>query len=105
MALHLENQTNQFGVPEEYWKILKINIDIVNQFCDITIGAYYNQEARDNGSEPMNLRKVRAKWSDEEFNKYFSPKALSSFRGYNIYQVAYNYVKQKDEMFSKARNC
>lgn len=106
MALLTENKINQFGVQEEYWRILKINIDTQYNFCDITLGGYANQEVRDSESEPMNIRKVRANWSEEEFIQFFSVKSLEEApEGSNIYKRAYEYVKYKDKYFEDAINC
>jgi hypothetical protein len=106
MALLVKDQINQFGVQEEYWRILKINLDLRYRFCDITVGSYYDKNTREAGSEPMNVKKIRAKWSDDEFNKYFSPEAMeSNNENKNIYQIAYNYIKEKEDIFVNALNC
>lgn len=95
MALLTKDKINQFGVIEEYWRILSININLQYKYCDVTLGAYANQETRENDKEPMNIKKVRAKWSEDEFEKYFSPRTKSN----NIYEQAYQYIKNKDEYF------
>lgn len=114
MALLTENKINQFGVKEEYWRILGINLNIQYQYCDITLGAYASAEARANESEPMNIKKIRAKWSEDEFLKYFAPstfeskttdaKTLSNDSN-NIYTRAYDYIRTKDEYFKDAKDC
>lgn len=104
MALLTADRINQFGVKEEYWRIVKINIDLTYNFCDITLGSYHSQEAREAEVEPMNLRKVRAKWSDEEFKTFFSAEALTE-NPKNIYEIAYEYIKSKDDIFSEAEDC
>ena len=104
MALLVKNKINQFGVKEEYWRIVKVNIDLIYNFCDITIASYHNKDARDNDLEPMNLHKVRAKWSPEEFEAFFSAKVLSE-SSTNIYEQAYAYIKSKDPMFLDAIDC
>lgn len=121
MALLTENKINQFGVKEEYWRILAINLNIQYQYCDITLGAYASAEAREGNAEPMNIKKVRAKWSEDEFLKFFAPAtfeagiAKASIHGEdeeetstlstNIYQRAYDYIKVKDDYFKDAIDC
>ena len=101
MALLTENKVNQFGVIEEYWRILAINLNAQYKYCDITVGAYATQEARESMAEPMNVKKIRAKWSEDEYEKFFSPQALDLANG-NIYEQAYEYIKYKDEVLSTA---
>lgn len=114
MALLTENKKNQFGVKEEYWRILSINLNIQYNYCDITLGAYANEDARNSDAEPMNIKKVRAKWDNEEFFKFFAPQTFglktasldnSSDTNDNIYKRAYDYIKVKDEYFKDAKNC
>lgn len=118
MALLTEGKVNQFGVQEEYWRILNVNINLQYNYCDITIGAYANAEARINGSEPMNIKKIRAKWDNEEFFKYFSPDTFinsseinflneteQSNMSHNIYERFYDYIKVKDKYFESATDC
>lgn len=95
MALIKANNINQFGVTEEYYKILGININLQFKFCDITVGGYMSKEARLSESEPMNIRKVRAKWTEDEFGQYFSARAVSDI---SVYTKAYEYLK-RDEYF------
>lgn len=101
MAILTQGKINQFGVQEEYWKLTNININLQYNYCDLTLAAYSSKDARDNNSEPMNFKKVRAKWSEDEFEKFFSPMALSRSTG-NIYDVAYQYIKHKDDFFKDA---
>lgn len=102
MALLTMGKTNQFGVKEEYWVILGININLQYSFCDITMGAYTSQKAREEGAEPMNTKKVRAKFGEGgEFETYFMPNSRA-IKTTNIYQLAYEYVKKKDEYFKDA---
>ena len=49
----------------------------------------------------MNIKKVRAKWDDEEFYKFFAPKVMARANT-NIYAQAYEYIKSKDEYFANA---
>lgn len=113
MALLTEGKINQFGVQEEYWRILSINLNVQYGYCDITIGAYANSQTREKGAEPMNIKKVRAKWDEEEFFKFFSPVSFNEGTSTlnddnlsnNIYARAYEYVKQKDKHFENAKDC
>ena len=104
MALLTKDKINQFGVKEEYWRVLSVNLNIQYKYCDITLGAYASAETRDLECEPMNIKKVRAKWDDVEFLRHFTPRALSG-DGINIYQKAYQYVKIKDDYFKDAIDC
>lgn len=104
MALLTKNKVNQFGVQEEYWRILAIHLNLQYQYCDITLGAYADKDARLSDAEPMNTKKVRAKWSEEEFTRYFSPFSRTLLNE-GIYNNAYDYVKQKDKYFKNATDC
>lgn len=104
MALLTKNKINQFGVMEEYWRILNINLNLQYNYCDITLGGYMNSEARIDGSEPMNTKKVRAKWDGQEFLKFFTAQAMSK-QDINIYNQVYDYIKYKDEYFKDAVDC
>lgn len=117
MALLTEGKVNQFGVQEEYWRILNININLQYNYCDITVGAYVNESTRANGSEPMNIKKIRAKWDNDEFFKYFAPNTFEDSSSQtlsaaneinvnnNIYERVYKYIKNRDEHFKDAINC
>lgn len=104
MALLTKDKINQFGVLEEYWRIISINLNLQYKYCDITLGGYASDESRESGSEPMNTKKVRAKWDEQEFLQYFTAEALD-LNNSNIYAQAYNYVKYKDEYFADAIDC
>ena len=114
MALLTRDKINQFGVKEEYWRILSINLNLQYNYCDITLGAYANKNARNSDAEPMNIKKVRAKWDNEEFFKFFAPQTFelkaasindTSNENDNIYKRAYDYIKVKDEYFKDATDC
>lgn len=116
MGLLTTNKVNQFGVKEEYWRVLNINMNMQYKYCDITMGAYMSEESRRDGSEPMNTKKVRAKWDESEFLKYFAPETFagaptSSIDQNNdgvinmaddIYTRVYQFVKDKDPYFADA---
>lgn len=103
MAILTEGKINQFGVLEEYWRITNININLQYNYVDLTLAGYSTKDSRDSESEPMSFKKVRAKWSEDEFEKYFSPMAMRK-RASSIYDVAYEYVKHKDEYFKDAKD-
>lgn len=104
MALLTKDKINQFGVKEEYWRVMSINLNLQYQYCDITLGGYASAETRDNGSEPMNIKKVRAKWDEREFLKFFTAKAMNA-ENTNIYSQVYDYIKYKDDYFKDAIDC
>lgn len=98
MALVKEGYISEFGVPTEYWKITAFNFNFLLDYGDITMGGYMSKDARDKEFEPMSTRKIRCKWTDEEFFQYFSPQALENT---SVYQRAYEYVKE-DAFFKDA---
>lgn len=104
MALLTKDKINQFGSKEEYWRILSININLQYKYCDITLGAYIDELSRQNEKEPMNIKKIRAKWDEQEFLKFFSPEVMSD-TNMNIYNQAYKYIKMRDEYFKDATDC
>lgn len=89
MAIIKQGNINQFGVQEEYYRILSINLNLQYRFCDITVGGYVSKQTRMSESEPMNIRKFRAKWSEGEFLTHFTADALGEK---SIYNVAYEYI-------------
>ena len=93
MALLKANYINQFGVTVQYWKITNINLNSYYKWCDIEVRGYCTQEDRDNGNEPVERLKVRAKWTDAEYGTYFSPEVLADK---SIFISAYEYIKTKD---------
>lgn len=93
MALIKKDNTNQFGVSETYYRITGINLNLHFKFCDITVSGYASKDARLQNKEPLNIRTIRAKWTDEEFGAYFSPRVISNN---SIYNMAYEYIKQDD---------
>jgi hypothetical protein len=93
MALYKDNYTNQFGIPTQYWKVTGINLNTFYKYCDIELAGFYSQETRDANKEPLEKRKVRAKWTPEEFEAYFSASALD---GSSIYLKAYEYIKNNE---------
>lgn len=117
MALLTEGKINQFGVTEEYWRVLSININLQYSYCDITLGAYVNAKIRNSEGEPMNIKKIRAKWNEEEFLKYFAPSTFESniqttsnaeiknIMSNNIYERIYEYIKATDAYFADAIDC
>lgn len=104
MALLTEGKLNQFGAKEEYWRILNINLNLQYNYCDITIGGYVDTITREKGLEPMNIKKIRAKWDEKEFFKFFTSKSMNE-ENVNIYNRAYKYIKYKDEYFKDAIDC
>jgi hypothetical protein len=93
MALFKENYENRFGISTQYWKITGININSYYKWCDIEVKGFYNKETRDANKEPLERENIRAKWTDDEFEMFFSSTALE---GVSIYTKAYEYVKTKE---------
>ncbi|HSQ87506.1 hypothetical protein [Romboutsia sp.] len=61
-------------------------------------------ETRLSECEPMNIKKVRAKWEEGEYTNNFSPESMDA-ENVNIYNKAYDYIKTKDEYFADAIDC
>lgn len=78
MGLYKSNYMTQFGVEAQYWKIAKINLDVHYQACDIVMHGYATEEARLNGMEPLDTKRVRAHWGPSEFKAYFAPTTFAS---------------------------
>ena len=78
MALSKSNYVTPYGVEAQYWKIAKINIDLHYQACDIVVHGYATEDARLNGMEPLETRRVRAHWGVSEFKAFFAPDTFSS---------------------------
>lgn len=93
MALVKKGFISEFGVPQEYWKITSINFNFLLDYGDITVGGYMTKGAREEEYEPLSKRKIRCKWSDDEFYGYFSPEAL---KDKSFYDRVYEYVKNDD---------
>ncbi|GAA0092943.1 hypothetical protein UT300009_29730 [Paraclostridium bifermentans] len=100
MALIKKGYISEFGVPEEYWKITAVNFNYLLDYGDITLGGYMTKEARDAEYEPLSTYKIRCRWTDEEFQAYFSAEAL---RDKDFFDRMYEYVKQ-DSFFKDAIN-
>lgn len=78
MALSKSNYVTPYGVEAQYWKIAKINIDVHYQACDIVVHGYATEDARLNGMEPLETRRVRAHWGVSEFKTFFAPQTFSA---------------------------
>ena len=102
MALIKEGYIGNFGIPCEYWKIVDIHINLKYKWCDITLDGYSNQRIRmaEQKYEPLERKKIRAVWSQDEFGRFFTPYALSDV---SIYDQAYEFVKQ-DNFFVDAKD-
>lgn len=78
MGLYKTNYITAYGVEAQYWKIAKVNIDIHYEACDIVLHGYATQEARLNGKEPLETKRVRAHWGPNEFKMFFAPNTFST---------------------------
>lgn len=104
MALLTKNKPNQFGFKTDYWRIAKINIDLEKMCCDIRLHGYISKEAAELKFEPVETKLVRANWDESQFPQYLSPKALDT-SGKNLYQMCYEYVKTKEDIFKHSEDC
>jgi hypothetical protein len=131
MALYMKDFKTPYGVKATYWKIAKLNLDLHYKYCDIVVHGFYDEEARLEGMEPLEIKTVRANWNPSEFDSYFAPQTFTSanivkisekedksIKPYlgelkaedievnkeeNIYERAYAYLKAH-EMFSTCTN-
>lgn len=116
MALIKEIETRS-GITVEYWKITDWKINQYAKSMDITLTPYISSKTRIDGYDPVRdeVRKIRATdyitksdtgMSRTDYTDYFSPEALekSAQEGKTIYNVMYDYIKEKNQEFADAKN-
>ena len=115
MAL-IKRMMARSGVEISYWKITDWRTNQDARAMDIVLTPYISSQSRKDGFEPLRdeVRRVRATdWLDKDYNllrsdytDYFSPAALekAAAEGKTIYNVMYEYVKEKAPEFSLAED-
>lgn len=101
------------GISVSYWKITDWKINQYSKVMDITLTPYVSKEVREEGYEPVRdgTRKLRAadyfvaegsSVNRTDYTDYFSPSALekSAKEGKSIYNVMYEYIKEKYPEFA-----
>ena len=97
MALKKENYETIYGVNAEHWVIQGINANDQYGYADITLVGYVNQEAYEEKKASIETRKVKVSYSNG-YAENFSKKAVIDNNS-NIYELAYNYLKENNEFF------
>lgn len=97
MALQ-KDYTNNQGITVNYWCITNIAKNLRYKTAEITICGYLTLQAKEQGFEPVETRRVKVLWDD--FESYFSTEVLNSTT--NDIEQAYTYIKEHVEMFAEA---
>ncbi|AEZ50525.1 hypothetical protein F400_gp078 [Bacillus phage BCD7] len=100
MALKNEMETS-YGVNVHYWKVSNMQIDFNRHIVIITLGGYVDENARKNGSTPLEMRKVNV--SPLDYEKYFCSATVSD-EDVNHLKQCYVYLKEKHPEFCEATN-
>lgn len=103
MALKKENYETIFGAKAEHWIIQSINLNDVHGYGDITLIGFLDEEAYLNGKASIETKRVKVSYVNG-YSKQFSKKSLADNTS-NIYELAYNYVKENDDFFKDAKDC
>lgn len=103
MALRREYLTT-YGVKAEHWVVQSINTNAFHGYADILLAGYVSEEAYHNGADPIEQRRVKVN-QDMGFENYLGKKAKSRYSNMNIYELAYNIVKNEDKFFEEAEDC
>ena len=88
MALQLEHEVPS-GVRGDYWKILQISMDFLNEHAVVTIGLYKNKTAREANKQA--LETFTFDWYGEDYP--FDLEQLSAAKS-NPITIAYNKIKK-----------
>ena len=103
MALKKENYETIFGAKAEHWIIQSINLNDVHGYGDITLIGFLDEEAYLSGKASIETKRVKVSYVNV-YSKQFSKKSLADNTS-NIYELAYNYVKENDDFFKDAKDC
>ena len=100
MALKKENYETIHGAKAEHWVIQSVNMNDCYGYADITLVGYVNEDAYLEGKASIETKKVKASYVNG-YNETFSKKSLQRSNT-NIYELAYNYVKNNDNFFKNS---
>lgn len=103
MALKKENYETIFGIKAEHWIIQSININDTHSYGDITLIGFVDEDAYLNGKSPIETKRVKISYVNG-YSECFSKKSLQKTNT-NIYQLAYEYIKENDEFFKDTIDC
>ena len=114
MAIIKELQTMS-GIMVSYWKITDWKINQSAKSVDIILTPYVSNQTRIDGYAPVRdeVKKIRATdyfvkegspFNRSDYTDYFSPNALENGakNGKTIYNIMYDYVKEKYPEFADA---
>ncbi len=104
MALKKENYETIYGTKAEHWVIQSININDSYGYADITLAGYVDQTSYETGKASIETKKVKVSHVNG-FEENFSKKAAKARQFTDIYQQAYEYVKNNNEFFKDAIDC
>ena len=106
MALKKENYETIYGVKAEHWVIQSININDTYGYADITLAGFLDVDSYINGKASIETKKVKVSHVNG-FGETFSKKAAAArnVQPMNIYQQAYEYIKNNNEFFKDAIDC
>lgn len=103
MAICKKNYMTTFGVTAEHWVIQSINTNAHYGWADILLAGYVNEKVYTDGSDPIAQHRVKIN-TDTGFDTYLGKKsARSKFSNMNIYELAYNIVKE-DNFFKDSKD-
>lgn len=54
----VKSKTLKSGVIGEFWKIIRLNADMLTGKMEVTLGLYINQAAYNSGKSPVSMSKV-----------------------------------------------
>jgi hypothetical protein len=91
MAIQL-TKTIDSGASGEYWRIVKITVDIESNYSEVNVGLYIDQAARDAGKNPL----MRENYS---FSGADNPCTLAAMESASVVQLAYDKLKSLTNFF------
>lgn len=111
----IKKQETRAGFTVAYWKITDWKISLAAKSMDITLTPYISNELRKEGYDAVRdeVRKIRAtdyfvaeghKSNRTDYTDWFSPEALeaAAAQGKTVYNVMYDYIKEKHPEFAGA---
>lgn len=81
----VKSKTLKSGAVGEFWKITKVNLDLLNGTCIVNVSLYINETAYTDGKSPLSMSKV--------FNLTIAPSDLTS--GADIRDIIWTKIKAK----------
>ncbi len=110
----LKKKQSKFGIDFDYWRITKINMDILTNSIQIEIMPYISKKARDNNEKPLEFEKKIISYHNglsstesTTFSDFFSLKIQdkNAKKGISLIASIYEYMKENDLDFKNAEDC